>query len=88
MRRRAFTDTCSARSATQKRQRRRNNSPSTVAESVYSSCLTKPRALVTQPGTHGSSCVKSITTVCASTLVLVVRVLIDKSSYKLLAHGG
>ena len=53
-----------------KRQRRRNNSPSTVAESVYSSCLTKPRALVTQPGTHGSSCVKSITTVCASTLVL------------------
>ena len=93
MRRRAFTTPAPHALPHKKRQRRRNNSPSTVAESVYSSCLTKPRALVTQPGTHGSACVKSITA-CASTrglyprVVLVVRVLIDKSSYKLLAHGG
>ena len=91
MRRRAFTTPAPHALPHKKRQRRRNNSPSTVAESVYSSCLTKPRALVTQPGTHGSSCVKSITTlsVCLyPRVVLVVRVLIDKSSYKLLAHGG
>ena len=89
MRRRAFTTPAPHALPHKKRQRRRNNSPSTVAESVYSSCLTKPRALVTQPHAWFFMCEKHYDCLCLyPRVVLVVRVLIDKSSYNLLAHGG